>query len=257
MYIDVHAHMDDKAFEGVLPAVLDRARAAGVKAILSNGTNQASNEAVRSLCEQYAIIRPVYGLYPTDPYDAAADHAALEWIREQALHGAYPPVAIGEIGLDGMQPVTDEQLIRFRAACKLAAELRLPIIVHTRKAEAEVFAELEQMRHPTPVILHCFGGSKKLLMEGIARKYTFSVPAIISRSSQFQMLAQLVPLSQLLTETDAPYLSAEKDVWPNEPASVVQTLARIATEKKITPEECTQMLFMNYQRLFLGAKRAH
>jgi TatD DNase family protein len=248
MYVDIHAHLDHEAFSD-LAAVLARAQEAGVKAIIANGTNQASNERVRALCEQYPRVRAAYGLYPTEP-DEINDAAVFAWIRNQAITGAHPPVAIGEIGLDGVEPVTERQRERFRAACALAQELRLPIIVHSRKAEQAVFDELEAMDYKGFVIMHCFGGSKKLVQEGVKRKYFFSIPAVIARATQFQMIAQLVPLSYLLTETDAPYLSAEKDGFPNEPASVVQTAAHIALIKKITLEECRQILFLNYQRLF-------
>lgn len=251
MYVDIHAHLDHEAFTDVA-AVLRRAQAAGVKAIIANGTNQASNEAVRALCEANPLVRAAYGLYPTEP-DGTDDAAVLNWIREQAIHGAYPPVAIGEIGLDGMQPVTERQRERFRAACALAQELRVPIIVHSRKAEQAVFDELAAMDYKGFVVMHCFGGSKKLVQEGIKRNYFFSIPAVIARATQFQMIAELVPLSYLLTETDAPYLSADKEGFPNEPSSVVQTTEHIARIKAITITECSQILFMNYQRLFARA----
>jgi TatD DNase family protein len=245
MYFDMHCHLDDEAFKETLPHILETAKKAGVKAIISNGTGGASNQAVLALCEKHPLVRPAYGLYPTYELD---DDADIAWIREQAIAGKHPPVAIGEIGLDGVQPVTEDQRIRFRKACQLAAELRLPIIIHSRKAEEDVFAELDQMRHPTPIIMHCFSGSKKLITEGIKRKYYFSVPANINKATHFQMLVELVPLAHLLTETDSPYLYPT--AFPNEPANVVQTVEHIARIKKITVEECRSLLFMNYQRLF-------
>ena len=250
MYVDIHAHLDDAAFAIQLQAVLERAKNAGVKAIISNGTNAASNEAVAALSKEHPLIRPAYGLYPTEPYNSAGDAAVLQWIRDQAVHSALPPVAVGEIGLDGVEAIPEEQIQRFRNACALATELRLPIIVHSRKAEQEVFDVLAELRHPTPVVMHCFGGSKKLVKEGISRGYYFSIPATISRATQFQMIATEVPLSHLLTETDSPYLSANKDNFPNEPAAVVRTVEHIAAIKKITVSECRQILFMNYRRVF-------
>jgi TatD DNase family protein len=248
MYVDIHCHLDDEAFKETLLPVLERAKQAGLKAIISNGTGGKSNEAVLALCEKHPLIRPAYGLYPTYELDEDAD---IVWIREQALHGKHPPVAIGEIGLDGVNGVTDEQRIRFRKACALATELHLPVIIHSRKAENDVYAELENTRHATPVVMHCFSGAKKLIQEGVSRKYYFSVPANINKATHFQMLVELVPLSQLLTETDSPYLYPES--FPNEPANVVHTVAHIAKIKGITVEECRQILFLNYQRLF--AKR--
>jgi TatD DNase family protein len=246
MYVDIHCHLDDKAFADTLPAVLERAKAAGVKAIISNGTGGQSNRSVAALCEAHPLIRPAYGLYPT--YDMNDDEE-VAWIREQALHSPIPPVAIGEIGLDGVKEVTEEQKIRFRKACALATELRLPIIIHSRKAEQEVFDELDTLRVPVPIVLHCFCGSKKLLSEGMKRGYFFSVPATINKSTQFQMLVEMVPLSHLFTETDSPYLYPV--AFPNEPANVVQTIEHIARIKKITVEECRTILFRNYQRLFV------
>lgn len=246
MYVDIHCHLDDPAFKDILPAVLERAQKAGVKLVISNGTSPASNLAVQELAAIYPLIRPAYGLYPTEDFDT---DAALAWIREQVL-SKHPAIAIGEIGLDGVKEVTDEQRIRFRKACTLAAELRLAIIVHSRKAEQAVFDELDTMRHPTPVVMHCFNGSRKLIMEGIKRNYYFSVPANINKAQHFQMLVELVPLSQLFTETDAPYLSPEKEQFPNEPKSVVSTVEHIAKIKKMTVEETRTALFMNYQRVF-------
>lgn len=254
MYVDIHCHLDDKAYadDGSHPIaqVIARARAAGLKAIISNGTGFASNEMVRTLCERFPLVRPAYGLYPTEPGSAEDDAHVIAWIREEAVHGKYPPAAIGEIGLDAVEPLLDSQRIRLRAMLALATELRLPVILHTRKAEQETFEELEAACHVTPVVMHCFGGSKKLILEGAKRGYFFSVPATITRATQFQMIAELVPLGQLLTETDAPYLSAEKDGFPNEPRAVVRTVERIAAIKKVTAEECKRILFMNYQRVF-------
>lgn len=244
MYYDMHCHLDDKAFADNLPDVLERAKQAGVRAIISNGTDLESNERVLAICEQYPIVRPAYGLYPT--YETDED-ATITWIHAQAA-GPHPPVAIGEIGLDGVNEVTEEQRIRFRKACALATELRLPVIIHSRKAEAEVFEELDKLRLPVPVVMHCFGGSKKLIMEGVKRRYYFSVPANINKATHFQMLVELVPLSQLLTETDSPYLYP--DQFPNEPKSVVGTVEHIARIRKVAVEECSQVLFMNYRRLF-------
>lgn len=250
MYVDIHCHLDDRAFAGMVAEVIERAKAAGVKVIISNGTNWPSNEAVRDLAAKYPVVRPAYGLYPTEPLDETGDDAALVWIREQALSGAHPPVAIGEVGLDGVEPVTDEQRIRFRKCVALATELRVPLIIHSRKAEQDVFDELAQARVSVPVVMHCFGGAKKLVVEGAKRGYHFSIPATVGRATQFQMIVDLVPTSQLLTETDSPYLSADKETFPNEPAAVVGTVEKIAEIKKITVEECKQILFMNYQRVF-------
>jgi len=243
MYFDCHCHLDDPAFKD-LDSVLDRCQKAGIKAIISNGTGGESNRQVQVLAEKHPLIRPAYGLYPNQELD---DTSELQWIRDQAL-SKYPAVAIGEIGLDGVHEVTEAQLVRFRSACKLAEELRLPVIVHSRKAEQQVLDELE--RFQGLVVLHCFNGSKRLIQEASARKYYFSIPATIVKAQHFQMLVELVPLSQLLTETDAPYLSPDKEVFPNEPVNVVKTVEHIARIKKLTVEETMQALFMNYQRVF-------
>lgn len=252
MYFDMHCHLDHEAFTGehAVSEVIHRAQQAGVKAVVSNGTSAASNRAVLSLAENHSLIRPAYGLYPTEVGSTEEDETVFTWIREQALHSPHPPVAIGEIGLDGVEPVTEAQRIRFRSACLLAQELRLPVIIHSRKAEQDVFNELENLRLTVPIVMHCFGGSKKLVQEGVKRKYLFSIPAVIARATQFQMIAEFTPLPQLLTETDSPYLSANKENFPNEPVSVVQTVEHIARIKKITPEECRSLLFMNYRRTF-------
>jgi TatD DNase family protein len=252
MYVDVHCHLDHEALAEKLHETIAACHAAGVKAIVSNGTNAASNRAVLALAERYPLVRPAYGIYPTEPTSVENDAAEIAWIREQALHSSHPPVGIGEIGLDGVETVTERQRERFRSFLALATELRLPVIIHSRKAEQAVFDELLASGHTGIVVLHCFGGAKKLVREGVKRHYFFSIPASITRAEHFQMIAEFAPLSCLLTETDSPYLSPKKEHFPNTPASVVTTVERIAAIKKITVEECRQALFMNYQRVFGG-----
>ena len=136
------------------------------------------------------------------------------------------------------------QEFAFREFLMLAKELEIPAIIHSRKAEQDVIRIIKEINYKK-VVLHCFTGKKSLIKD---YKGYFSIPAIILRSTHFQQLVKIVPLTRLLTETDSPYLSPFKDK-PNEPANVVLTVKKIAEIKGI--EEPEKIIFMNYQRLFL------
>ena len=128
----------------------------------------------------------------------------------------------------------------------LGKELNKPLIIHTRKAESIALDILEDTK-AEKVVLHCFGGNKNLIKRASELKYYFTIPPIIIRSSNFQTIAKIVNINQLLTETDAPILGPEKDKR-NEPANVLYAVKKIAEIKDFTIEETSNNIYLNYKK---------
>ncbi len=101
------------------------------------------------------------------------------------------------------------------------------------------------------VVLHCFSGNKKLIKHAADNGWNFSIPPVIVRLQHFQMMAEIININQLLTETDAPYLSPYPGKT-NEPAYVAETIKKIAEIKGFEQEEVANNIFMNFQRIFTG-----
>jgi len=160
-------------------------------------------------------------------------------------------VAIGEIGLDfkdSDEGERKEQEIVFRKLLELARRIDKPVIVHTRAAEMRAVEILEEIK-PRKVVLHCFSGKRHLIERAIKNNWFFSIPCNIVRSEHFQKLVELCPLSQLFTETDAPYLSPYRERL-NEPAFVAETIRKIAEIKGLDATEVANNIYSNYQRVF-------
>ncbi len=249
LLVDVHAHLDIFG-EEERNAVVGRAAAAGVKAIINNGIGPVSNRKSLELQQQFKIVRAALGLYPTEAVklSAAAIEEELDFIRSSKNK----IVAIGEIGLDYQEAKGDkerqQQQHLFERQLQLAKMISKPVIVHSRKAEKEAVETLIRSGCKL-IILHAFHGSIKLVKEAVAAGFFITIPTNIGRSSHFQSIAKILPLSRLLTETDAPFLAAEKD-GRSEPAHVAATVAKIAEVKGMTAEEAANIIYNNYQRLF-------
>ena len=261
--VDVHAHLDHGQFKDDIDQVVERARQAGVKHILTAGVNSATNRAILELAKKYDIVHPTFGLYPIDALakELEAGEAAgfsrdiaafdidkeIEWI----IKNKAKCVAIGEVGLDfnwGREH-EKEQRENFQKIIEMAEKIKKPIIVHTRKAELECIEMLESSKLKN-IVLHCFCGRKHLVKRAADKGWSFSIPPIIVRLQQFQIMAEIVNISNLFTETDCPYLSP----YPgkrNEPANVIETVKKIAEIKKFNVEETADSIFLNYQRMFL------
>ncbi|MBM3200287.1 TatD family deoxyribonuclease [Candidatus Woesearchaeota archaeon] len=248
MLVDVHAHMEHPLFKNDLKEVLARAEQAGVKTIISSGTNPHLNIKTLELAKQFQIIKPALGIYPTDGLvlsDKEFDDA-LQFIRNNKKN----MIAIGEIGLD-FQEAKDkakEQEHNFLKLLGLAEELNLPVIIHSRKAEERVIAALESSKLKK-IVLHCFSGNMNLIKRAEANGWMFSIPCNITMSSHFQSLVKQVSMNQLLTETDAPFLPPVKGER-NEPKNVSQTISKICEIKCLDREEAENMIFMNFQKTF-------
>ncbi|HLC67035.1 MAG TPA: TatD family hydrolase [Candidatus Nanoarchaeia archaeon] len=250
MYIDIHAHLEDAKFANDLPDVIARAQAAGVVSIINNGTNPEHNRQTLAIAEKYPMVKAALGLHPTDIASLSDAQIAEELIFIQSQR--HNLIALGEIGLDfhwhKESHEHDRQRKVFEQIIALGEKLKLPLIVHTRKAEAETIEMLKSSR-VRKVDLHCFSGSMRLVQEAAEQGWSFSIPANIVFSTHFQELVKQVELNQLLTETDCPFLGPVKGER-NEPMNVVRTVKKISEIKGFDKEEVKNNIWYNYSRMF-------
>lgn len=245
--VDVHAHMDFPEFKKDLNQVISRAETAGVKAIISNGTDIASNRRVLELSSKYPLIKPALGFYPTDIIKVSEE----EFLKELAFIKNQKPIALGEIGLDAKfgefnpEEKYSLQKERFMEIISLAEKIKRPVLLHTRKAELDVIEIMESSKLKE-VDFHCFSGKKSLVKRIIDNGWKMSIPVNSFKVQQFQQNIEMLPLNQILTETDSPFLSGTDE--RNEPANVIKTIKLIAKMKKMEDEEVANQIFMNYQR---------
>jgi len=260
LLVDVHAHLDHAYLFNQLDAVLDRAKKAGMKYILTSGVNVTSNRNALAISRKYPdIVKFSAGLYPIDllgnvhveglprqaePIDIDEEFKFITKHKDEVF-------AIGEVGLDAkycadQMPKQKENLQKILA---FVEKIRTPVILHTRKAEKDVLDMLESTTLKK-VDLHCFMGNKKLIQRAADLGYKFSIPPVIVKLQHFQMLVEMVDISQILTETDAPYLSPHSD-RKNEPAFVRETIKMIAKIKKIDEQEAEKNIFKNFEQMFL------
>lgn len=247
MFVDVHAHLDvfDEAELGVIIA---KAENIGLKSIITNGINPRTNRISLDLAKRYRLIKPALGLFPTNALELAPEEIdeELRFIAASKDRIA----AIGEVGLDYYW-ITDKngpQKEIFTKFITLAEKIKKPVIVHSRKAENEVVQMLESSRLKK-IVMHCFGGKLSLAKRCADNGWYLSIPSNIVRSMQFQRVAEELPMSQLLTETDSPNLGPVGD-RRNDPTTVVEAVKKIAEIKALDVEECSKMIYMNYQKLF-------
>ena len=260
MLVDVHCHLNHELFKKDLNEVIKRSVEKGVKAIICSGVNHPTNVEVLEIAKKYDVVKCTAGLYPIDLLGLGPDESGItrqttpidlddefEFIKKNKF------VGIGECGLDYHWSKKEEehkkQRENFLKIISFAEKLKKPIVIHSRKAEADII-DMLLSSSLKKVMLHCFEGRKHLVGKAIDAGYSFSIPCNIIKLQHFQSVVERAPMQQLLTETDAPWLSPVPGVR-NEPFNVLGTVQKISEIKKITAEECGNLIFMNYQRMFL------
>lgn len=261
--VDVHTHLDDPKFSDDLDAVVARAKANGVVAVITQGVSHEKNMLLLELARRDPVIKIAMGIYPlnargvivrADP-GAEEDHDVQSAFSvEETLHAIESHkdsiIAIGEVGIDlHFSDDKERQVENFRSVVRLAKRIHKPLIIHSRKAEKEVLDILEEEQF-SKAVMHCFTGSHKLLKRGLAMGLMFSIPTAVVRNKQFQENAAIIPTGQLLTETDAPYMGPYKDLR-NEPANIRDAVMKIAEIKHMDPLELANTIYFNYQKMFL------
>jgi TatD DNase family protein len=251
--VDSHCHLDFPDFADELDAVVERAAAAGVCRMVTICTHLSRFEAVRAIAERFDSVYCSIGVHPHEAGpEGIADPAALV---DRIDHAKV--VAIGETGLDYYYEHSprDAQRTSFRAHIAAARETGLPLIVHTRDADADTMAILaeEVAAGPFPGVIHCFSTSRELAEKAIELGFYISLSGIITFKAADDLRATVrdLPLDRLLVETDAPYLAPMPNRGKrNEPAFVVHTAARVAELKGVDPEQLGQITTKNFYNLF-------
>ncbi len=258
--VDDHCHLMHALYTDV-DAVIERAKQAGVKAIICSGVNPTTNKQALEIAKKYDIVRASLGIYPVDALGLAEEESGLARQTEPIdLDEQFTFIkqhkddisAVGEVGLD-YHWVKDEKLQKqerdnFERIIAFVEKLKKPMIVHTRNAEEDCINMLTSSTLKK-VVLHCFEGRKSLITQAADAGYIFSVPTNIVRSYHFQHLVKKVNINQITTETDGPYLSPETGTV-NEPANVRVIIDKIADIKQFTPEEVANNIWLNFQRTY-------
>lgn len=252
---DSHAHLDFADFGDDVDAVIGRARAAGVAGIVTVGAGRDidGNEAAVALAARHPDVWATVGIHPHDA--RIADAAALARLRDLAARDRV--VAIGETGLDyhyDRSPRADQRAA-FAAQIRLAREVGLPLVVHSREADRDTIDILAgEGAARVGGVLHCFSGGETLAREAFALGFHISFSGVITfrNARRIEAIARdVVPIERTLVETDAPFLAPEPHRGKRcEPAFVAHTAARLAEIHGLSVRDAARITTLAARRLF-------
>ena len=251
--IDSHAHIYGKEFASDFAEMMDRAKEAGVVAIVAVGADLESSREACALAGAHDGIYCSVGIHPHDA-DRVTEKC-YEMVREMAL-GNPKVVAIGEVGLDFYRDRSSRtaQEEVFRRFIRLSRELSLPLIIHDRDAHDRIVAIMrEEGAGQVGGVLHCFSGDLKMALECIGMGFKISIPGTVTYPSNeaLREVVRGVKIEQLMVETDAPYLTPVPHRGKrNEPAFVRLAAERIAQIKGLSPEDVGRITSFNTRKLF-------
>jgi TatD DNase family protein len=260
MLVDSHCHLDYYKEEGgERDAVVARARAAGVATMVTIGTRISEFERVRAIAERYDDVYCTVGIHP---HEAASEpEIGVERLVDLTKHPKV--IGIGETGLDFYYDHSprDRQAEVFRTHIAAARESGLPLIVHSRNADAETAALLEEGVAGGSLrgLIHCFSTTRELSGRATKIGFLISLSGILTfkNAGELREIAREVPSEQLLVETDAPYLAPVPHRGKrNEPAFVAHTANYLAELRGIAPADLAATTTANFFRLFTKAKPA-
>jgi len=251
--IDSHCHLDDQQFDRDREQTIQRALDAGVTTMLAIGTGDGPPDlecAVR-LADRYSFVYATIGVHPHDARKAAP--ATFDRLRELAKHAKV--MAVGEIGLDYHYDLSPRDVQRevFAAQLDLAAEARLPIVIHTREAWEDTIEVIRAAgRVPVRGIMHCFTGSAEQARQALDLGFHLAFGGVVTfpKAEEVRQAARLTPADRLLVETDCPYLAPVPHRGKrNEPAFVVETVRRLAAVRGEDAEQLAEQASRNFEEL--------
>ncbi len=254
-FLDSHCHLDDSDFDRDRAAVIERARAAGLKYLLTVGGAGTPDQLASPIpiAEAHDWIYASVGVHPHESRQFRDAHA--DEVRKLAAH---PKVlAIGEIGLDYYydRSPRDVQKRVLTQQLELARQLKRPVIIHCRDAWSDLAAILEAEWRSAGLggILHCFTGTRDDALRFIERGFLISFAGNLTfkNAENLRSAARSIPLDRLLTETDCPYLAPVPYRGKrNEPSFVREVTGQLAALHNLRAEEMGRLALENFARFF-------
>jgi len=255
--IDSHCHLNYEGLAERQAEVLENARGRGVAGFLNISTRQREWAEIIRLAEQEPDVWASVGVHPHEA-DAHPDLGAVALVDASSHQRV---IAIGECGLDYYYDKSDRdaQRERFQAHIDAARETGLPLVIHTRDAEADTAEMLEKAVREGGVtgVLHCFTGSAELARKGLDLGFYVSLSGIVTfkNAQDLQETAKWLPADQMLVETDAPFLAPVPHRGKKcEPAFVADTAAFVAGIRGENPEQLAEATTANFFKLFSKAE---
>jgi TatD DNase family protein len=258
MFVDSHAHIDGEEYDGDRAEVVERAREAGVRAILNVGTgdpHSGSLERAVLVAEHFDSVYAAVGVHPHDArlFDAEAARRLQELIGRSAR-----VIALGEIGLDYHYDYSPREVQRrvLREQLRMARDLNLPVIIHSREADDDTVAILREecgQEGGRGGIMHCFGGTLAMARSVLELGFmvSFAGNVTFKKAENLREVARSIPTDRLLVETDCPYLTPEPFRGRrNEPARVLEVARCLAELHGLEPVEMGRITTENFLRFF-------
>ena len=256
--IDSHCHLAGDEFTADLGDVIRRATDAGLAGalVILGAEDPAELGRAPDVSKAWPEVRFSVGVHPHQAVQFAADPAGAAQATQAAIESQPLSRAIGEIGLDYHYDFSprDVQQNVFREQIRLARTLRLPIVIHTREAEADTFRILDEERaQDIGGVFHCFTGDRDMAKRCLDIGFHVSLAGIVTfpRALELKEVAKMVPLDRLLIETDSPFLAPVPHRGKrNEPAYVARVAEVIGELRATTAEAIAEAAHGNHARLF-------
>lgn len=257
MIIDSHCHLLHQKNANNVNTLIKNAKNNGVNKFLNISTKEDEFEKVINLSKKYEEIYCSLGIHPHE--SISATERTFAQILE--LSKSSKVIGIGETGLDFYYNYSDKkiQISSFIRHIEISQETGLPVIIHMREAEEEIFKIIEEQYKKIPFngLIHCFTGSSEIVKKLLPYNFYFSLSGIITfkNSENLRKSVKSIPMSNMLVETDSPYLSPEpKRGKINEPSFIVHTVEFIANMIDVSVEELSDITTNNFFKLFKKAK---
>lgn len=251
MFVDTHAHLMFKDFNGEVDAVIMRAKSVGVERIVNVGCSLLTSNQAIEMAAKYDCLYATLGLHPYDSPDAT-EELMKNW--EKLILENKKIAAIGECGLDYFKAriPKDIQKNAFRLHLKLAQKTGLSVIIHAREADEDCFEILNEFAG-IKAVFHCFGSNLEFAKRVWEKGYLTSFTGIITypKAENLHAVVKEVPLDKFMIETDCPFLIPQKYRGQrNEPAFVVEVAKRIAEIKRTSLVEIERLSTENAMKFF-------
>lgn len=249
-WIDVHAHLEGEEFLKDREEVINRARNVGVEIIVNAATSFSSVQETLSLVKRFPSLYASVGIHPQEIGDELPDFSIVEeYAQEEKV------IAIGEVGLDYYwdKDHIQNQKEAFIRQIELAEKLSLPLIIHSRESNGEVWEIIKEKVREVTVVWHCFSGDEKILQEALLHPVYFSLGGVVTypKATHLREVVKKIPLSRVLLETDSPYLPPQSRRGKrNEPAFLLETASFLAQLWEISMFDLRDKVKENFYSIF-------